>query len=837
MSSCVRCTTCHAFINPFVTFHGEPGSSRNVFVCNLCGCCNDVPPEYGQSLAHIAALSQPGPVASRLSEKERREHPELCRISYEIRAPAPYVRRHHITPLMVFLVDVSSVAVSNGVLQACAEAIGAYIEQAKNPHDRIAIIGFNDAVHFFEMSPQTDDFHMYTVHGDASFVPVASGLLAHVTACRGALRKFLRLLPSLFSDCEPYNSGLRRLGDALLCCQSLVSRDGALVSIVLSGRPNCGRGSLAHRDDPSAYGSVREIPLLRPCKPLFGDLGAKMKMLASSCLDLYVIGDEYADMATLSGIASHSGGMVYKFASLAEDRPSYESFVTIMTSRLTCEPNMDAVARVRVPHELLKVTLPTGDMNIQDGGLIFPSYAAPDTSLLLSVAHNPGGPRIVGSSLFFQVSFLYTDCKKERVVRVTNVSLPVADSLEDIYRLADPEVVAALWARKAVTVALEPSQTRLMVSWFIKERIAQFGKHLRGHVSQGTVVDHGPGSELRDKLTALALGMQRSVAFRASSQAVVTTDNRVSAFLRLTNSSVDEICSFLYPKMYCLTDLASGVGDEVEWSGLDDSRDFVAGCSGDASGPHVTVTQDEPGWSDASVKKRLFQVPSSITSEQPADGSESLEQPSGAWWGEQDETDRKDSVLATQNLDGSVSVGHNDGGGVEYPGVAWDEWSDASDADADEPFVEYQLPAALPLSFANVPPHAVVVTDNGLELSVFVGPQAEPETIMSLFGVDSISEVPVQTLRHFAVREGDVYNERVRHVIAQLHHNRGRSLPMRFSLATDVDKTKLYALAMVESAVDGLPSMEDFIRTIDDMAAAQWDDSSLQGAHTLGIHQ
>ena len=92
-SNIVRCRSCRAYINPFVSFIDV---SR--WKCNLCGRVNEVPEEFKSN-----------PITKEYGKPE--ERPECVNSTVEFIAPAEYMSRPPQAAQYLFLFDVSYNAV------------------------------------------------------------------------------------------------------------------------------------------------------------------------------------------------------------------------------------------------------------------------------------------------------------------------------------------------------------------------------------------------------------------------------------------------------------------------------------------------------------------------------------------------------------------------------------------------------------------------------------------------------------------------------------------------------------------------------------------------------
>ncbi len=99
----MRCGECKAYINPYVKF--VEGGRK--WVCPFCNTSNAVSNLYYNAVDHTG------------TRVDLDQHPELIYSACEFVATADYVRRPPQPPSYVFVLDVSSSAVSSGLLLVC----------------------------------------------------------------------------------------------------------------------------------------------------------------------------------------------------------------------------------------------------------------------------------------------------------------------------------------------------------------------------------------------------------------------------------------------------------------------------------------------------------------------------------------------------------------------------------------------------------------------------------------------------------------------------------------------------------------------------------------------
>ena len=144
----VRCRRCRTYLNPFVEMLDQGAKWR----CNLCFLDNDFPANFDYDVATQKYL-------------DRASKAELHNPVYEFVAPVEYMVRPPQPPVYLFLLDVSHQAVSTGLLATAAKVILDTLDSLPNAHDRskIAIMTVDSTIHFYSLSPTSDEPKMLVV--------------------------------------------------------------------------------------------------------------------------------------------------------------------------------------------------------------------------------------------------------------------------------------------------------------------------------------------------------------------------------------------------------------------------------------------------------------------------------------------------------------------------------------------------------------------------------------------------------------------------------------------------------------------------------------------------
>ncbi|CAG8564193.1 267_t:CDS:10 [Paraglomus occultum] len=508
-----RCRRCRTYINPFVNF--VDGGQR--WQCNLCYLLNEVPNQFDWDI-HAN------------KKADRWQRAEINHAVVEFVAPTEYMVRPPQPPVYVFVIDVSYPAVQSGAVATAARTILESLDRLPNEDNRtkIAIITVDVALHFYSLP-------MLVVSDlDDVFLPQPDDLLVNLFEAREALESLLGRLGDMFKDTQVVGNAL---GPALLAAYKLISPIGGKITVIQSSLPNINPGALKPREDPKALGTPKESQLLQPADSFYKTFAVDCSRVQIS-VDMFLLGSQYSDVATLSSCPRYIGGQTYFYpafnASRSEDALKFaHEFAEYLASPI----GLEAVVRVRASKGIRLNTF-HGNFFIRQTDLLGLPTVSRDHSY------------VVEMSIEENIS--------ERRIRVLTLCLPVTNSMSELFASADQIAIASYLAHKAVerslTAKLEDAREALT-----NKTIDILG----AYKSQLTSIQSGASPQLQicdnlKLLPLLSLALLKHVGLRQSSQ--IPTDLRAYAMCLLRTMPSQLLIPYLYPRFYSLHNMPPEVG-------------------------------------------------------------------------------------------------------------------------------------------------------------------------------------------------------------------------------------------------------------------------------------
>jgi len=556
----VRCEQCRAYMNPFVQWH-ENGTTWS---CNFCGSLNTTPSSY------YCGLDANG------KRHDADKRPELNHGSVEFVAPDEYMVRVPVPPAYVFVLDVSFNAVQSGMLASACEAILESLDALPGgDRTHVAIITFDTAVHFYSLKSTASAPAMLVVPDiDNVLLPAAvEDMLVNLSDARPLVEALLESLPAMHANSKAADVCL---GPALNAAYDVMQHLGGKLMLCLSRLPSLGQGHLLPREAPKMLGSDEEHKLLAPDTGTEGHFYRNRAVDFSRqqiCVDMFMLGNQYTDVATIGSLARYTAGQVhfYQAFSASVDGPRLQADILHSLSRTV---GLEAVMRVRVSAGL-SISNFYGNFFIRGQDLLTLPNVTCDTAFNVEMTHSAS--LAPGSTVAIQGALLYTTPDAQRRILVHTMAVPVTTALADVFNNASIDSVQNMIAKVALDTTLRtglPACRRYLHRTVVEVSRAYAASQSPLGVPQAPA---GGGVNLPDSLQLLplyAMALQKSILYRGGSD--ITSDERASLVYSMLTMPATKCRWYAYPRLLSLHDMEQEAGRPVPGGGEVD-EDEVAG--------------------------------------------------------------------------------------------------------------------------------------------------------------------------------------------------------------------------------------------------------------------
>lgn len=430
----VRCGRCKAYVNPFMKW---TNGGKN-FTCNFCGYNNACPEPY------VCYL---GPDNRRRDANER---PELSRGTVEFAAPAEYMVRPPMPVVHFFLIDVTQQAITTGATAATCKCIEEVLDSIQGG-DRalVGIATFDNSVHFYALRPGQSQPQMLVMADIADvYAPLGAPLTARLSQCRDELVTLLQAIPTYFA----HNTIRDSCGAAAIeAAIEVLKPTGGKVHAFLSLLPGIGSRGLKTRPDYQLTLDKAEKEKqgnILSADPSYKSLGEEAAAYQIA-IDLFLAGQLYMDVSTLSDLPMSTGGSVYNYSPF-NPALDQDQLLNDLKWNVARPQALEGILRVRCSAGLeveaysgafsKRVTNPTDiDLAALDC----------DKALVARIVHVD--KLTPGTEAYFQCALLYTTTSGARRIRVHTLALPVADSMAALFKGSDLDAQLAVLTRQVAT--------------------------------------------------------------------------------------------------------------------------------------------------------------------------------------------------------------------------------------------------------------------------------------------------------------------------------------------------------------------------------------------------
>jgi protein transport protein SEC24 len=397
-SSPFRCSRCLAYANP----HFKTVDTAR-WQCNICGLTQSRPEKFWN------------PEAS----------PELNYGTYEFVAPQDYFRRPAYPPIFFVVIETTTASVEALKLpEVVLSSIKALLDVFPMK-SRVGVVSFGAELVFYKPSKRGDVIEVVVNDVNDPFVPDhPEALSLQITDDRELTESFLdSVAVAMLARRSPASLSMASVCTAI---NSLLAPTGgrALIFSVLLG--SLGIDPLRPRDDPKLYSTDREKELLVPQTERYRTIG-QAAAENGVCFDIFSLGSSYQDTASLSALASLSGGDLlyyYRFSPTDDTERMHFAIANILARPQAFAPLMRARCSNQLSiDEYIGHYTRKGPMEMIAGAI------DAEKSICVMLSHDGRMTHMVPA--FIQCAVLYASLEGRWILRVFNgVVTPSSDISE-----------------------------------------------------------------------------------------------------------------------------------------------------------------------------------------------------------------------------------------------------------------------------------------------------------------------------------------------------------------------------------------------------------------------
>ncbi|KAK0414853.1 hypothetical protein QR680_011641 [Steinernema hermaphroditum] len=529
-----RCQRCKAYVCAFMEF--QDGGRR--FDCPFCRSSTAVDENYFCHLDHYGRRT------------DIQYRPELCFGSYEFIAPKMYCKDNVLPkpPAFVFMLDVSYGSVRNGLLSTFCRNLASILNDlpVENGQDRsevlIGLVTYDQCLHFYNLGNPSGRPEMRVVNDvDAAFVPFMDGFLVPFNEAHDVLVKCLDQIAAMFADTRITETILGPVVNVGMEALKIANRAGKLFIFHSSLPTYEAPGKLKNREDRKALGTDRENTVLNPVTDFYKKLGKKCVQIGCA-VDLFVFPSAFIDLATISPLASVTGGTVYSYQYFDSQRDG-QRFLLDLRRDVSRHIGFDAMIRVRTSAGI-RPTGFYGSFLMENNTDMELGCIDSDKAVVVDIKHDSKLKK--DENVYVQAAILFTSCRGQRKLRIHNLCLPISDEYGDFYRSAEPDTIISHLLKTSLKALHEKSPKAVRDDLNLKcaRMLATYREQFAETVPSGQLLL----PECLKLLPVYANSIMRHEAFCGGPE--LNVDDRVWQMNIMESCRTDEVLAMLYPRIF-----------------------------------------------------------------------------------------------------------------------------------------------------------------------------------------------------------------------------------------------------------------------------------------------
>ena len=549
---------CKAFFNPFIKFlHG-----CGYWQCNFCKKVNYVESYY------YSGIDKNG---IRLDQETKEE---LNYGSYEFIANSKYccADRKPNTPNYYFLIDISLSAVNTGFTQCVLETIkdsisNDYFYNYENFDIKVCIITYDTSIHFYSVNNNSNQFSMYCVNDNEIFIPTYSKNL--LLSLKDYKSKLIQIIESIQNNINNNNNLIKdatKIFDAIKAAYLIGNHTGG--KILLFNGSNI--KSLPIMNDQSVINENSNDKninknYLRTDGRNLGKLGIEITFKNYSVYVFHST-NEYTNILTLNQICDNSNGNLFYYKKFSPDL-HYKNIYNQIKRILTNEIKLESTYFIRFSHGFYIDEYVTSVLLYDRRLFVFPIIDADQkyticldmdqkTEIISKDNENENLTTMNDDYVFIQSSFLYSHGDGTRRVRINNLCIPVSTKPKEIYDSIDIEFLAAFYLQNTIHNLYKEKN--------LINTVTQTEKNFFQLINAYFNTLNTLKKELSDNLNLLliyVLGMFKLCLIDKNEKGYKNDVDLSNYYrLRLMKCTIEEILSFIYPRIYLLDNI---LGEEI----------------------------------------------------------------------------------------------------------------------------------------------------------------------------------------------------------------------------------------------------------------------------------
>ena len=541
---------CKAFMNPFVKF--KNGGEK--WECNFCKSTN-------KTSDYLFDSSDNNNSNSKIDYDKKIE---LNNGSYEFILNKSYWKNNRVpnSPNYYFLIDISYKAIESGFSQCVLETIkdcilNNYFYNYDTFNIKVCIMTYDTSIHFYSVNNKSNQFVMFCVNEDDIFIPTnKENLLISLKDNKNKLMQIIESIQNSITNNlinnKPETKNATKIFDVIKSVNELGGVLGGKI-LLFSGSNVRLLKLMTDSDENNKLEENESEYLVRGASNL-SKLGIDITYNNFS-VNVFQACNEYTKLISLNQICDNSNGNMYFYKNFNPDI-HYKNIYNQIKRVLLNEMQLEGTLKIRLSNGYYISEYMTSVLLYNRKLFVFPchdidqKYSVQLTMLTKDELEESDDPIRIDDYVYIQSCFLYSHGDGTRRMSIHNLCLPVSSDNKNIFEYIDVEFLSVFYAQKISHLIYR--QRNLNKSVIQIEN--NFYSILKEYFNNSEYSLKRKLSDNMELLCLYFLGIMKSCLFNKKTEKGYLNDIDLSNYfrLRLLKTSIEDIITFIYPRIYLL---------------------------------------------------------------------------------------------------------------------------------------------------------------------------------------------------------------------------------------------------------------------------------------------
>jgi len=452
-------------------------------------------------------------------------------------APPEFTKRPPQQPNYLFVVDVSYVAASSGLLAQWFSAIEEVLERIQDDRVNVGFVTYNRNVQFYHFNKGSTRLRCTVAHQlEQVGSPIPEGILFNLATERFKVQQIMRSIEAAESS-NPVGASCN--GAAMMAGASVLDVHGGKVMMFVAAGASCGPGhSAKSRNEKGLIGTDKEKELYQPQDNFWRRLGAAcVKRFVS--VDIFAVSNTNMDMASLSHVSKVTAGQVY--FNTAEGQHYRNTVMMNLNRNMQRNQGWEAVMRIRVSKGL-EISNYYGNFNMwTDHDMDIVSVDC-DKAVAVQFKYVDD---LLKHPVCIQAAMLYTNRLGERRIRVLTQQLTITSQLANVFRGADVDAIMNFSLRGCLQACIT-STIQAARDSVLKRTINSLHAYRRSCAQSSSLAQLILPESLK-LLPLYSLGLLKTTLLRKGAD--VKVDDRAFLIAAFNSMPIITVIRYMYPML------------------------------------------------------------------------------------------------------------------------------------------------------------------------------------------------------------------------------------------------------------------------------------------------